>query len=158
MAMADYERIAEQLSEQFDATFRPASPLDLAKLEDLGLPESVIDFYRDFEPCQAIEGQVRLWPIERIVEENDTLLPGCYTSRLGFVVFASTLSGDAYCFNTTREAPKDQPPIVLISQDVVGEETKEGHLFRVAKPIARNLEEFLEMFLQGEIDEECIYG
>ena len=156
--MPDYERIAEQLSEQFDATFRPAADSDIAKLEELGVPESVVDFYRDFEPCKVIEGQVRLWPIERIVEENETLLPGCYTSRLGFVVFASTLSGDAYCFDITREAPRDYPPIVLISQDVVGEETKQGHLYRLAKPIARNLEEFLELFLQGEIDEECIYG
>jgi hypothetical protein len=155
--MPDYERIAEQLSEQMDATFRPAADLDIARLEALGLPESVLDFYRDFEPSEAVEGQVRLWPIERILEENETLLPGCYVSRLGFVVFASTFTEDAYCFNITQDAPAD-PPIVLISQDAIGEETTSRHLFRLAKPVARNLEHFLEQFLRSEIDEDCIYG
>jgi hypothetical protein len=42
--MATYEQIVEEISQKTGATFRASSPFELAKLEALGLPESVLNF------------------------------------------------------------------------------------------------------------------
>ena len=154
--MQNFEPIVNKISDQLGAIFRPASPFELAKLESLGLPEPVLAFYRDFEPFGADAGQIRLWPIEHILEENEAAIPGCYSSQQGYVVFASTFCGDAYCFDIRPGADAD-PPIVLISHEIVNESTTTSELNRIAKPVARNLSDFLQRFLRGDVDEDCIY-
>jgi hypothetical protein len=155
--MPDYDSVVAQISDQTGIAFRPASPFDLAKLESLGLPESILSFYREFEPSEVVEQQVRLWPIEHILEENDALIPGCYSSRYGYIVFATTFCGDAYCFDTTHD-PTAEPRIVLFSHEVVNERTTAAELARLAKPIAENLKQFLAQFSRNEVDQECIYS
>lgn len=155
--MPNYESLIETLSEQSGVAFRPASPFELSKLESLGLPESVIDFYALYEPAECVEGQVRLWPIEHILEENEALAPGCYASRHGYIVFATTFCGDAYCFDI-RRGTDFEPGIVLISHEVVGRDTTAAKLAQLAKPVARSLQHFLELFVHGEIDEQCTYS
>lgn len=154
--MPSYEALIEQIAEKTGVAFRAASPFDLAKLEAFHLPEAVLDFYRDFEPSECVEGQVRLWPIEHILEENEALVPGCYAARHGYIVFATTFCGDVYCFEITQRG-QVEPRIVLISHEVVTEGTTAAQLKRLAKPVARNLSEFLQQFVRGEIDEECLY-
>ena len=154
--MPNYESLILQISDQTGVAFRAASPRDLSKLEALGLPQPVLDFYGSYEPSECAEGQVRLWPIQHIVEENTSLTPGCYSSRHGFVVFATTFCGDAYCFDS-RRGEQCEPIIVLISHEVVGEETTAAEFIQLAKPVAPSLHEFLEQFVRGQIDEECVY-
>jgi len=153
--MPDYQTLVDKISEQTGGYFRASSPFELAKLEAFGLPESVLDFYRDFEPSECVEGQIRLWPIEHILEENEALIPGCYSVKHGYVVFATTHCGDTYCFDVTRRG-LNEPRIVLLSHEVVTKHTTAAEFARLAKPVARNLYEFLQKFLRGEIDEECI--
>jgi hypothetical protein len=43
--MRIYGPLIEQIEEQTGAAFRAASPFELSKLEALGLPQSVPDFY-----------------------------------------------------------------------------------------------------------------
>ena len=154
-SMPNYEPLVDQIAEQTGVYFRASSPFELAKLEAFGLPESVLDFYREFEPSECAEGQIRLWPIEHILEENEALVPGCYSVRHGYVVFATTLSGDTYCFDVTRQGPFE-PRIVLLSHEVVTKHTTAAQFARLAKPVARNLYEFLQKFVRREIDEDCI--
>jgi hypothetical protein len=154
--MPNYEPLIESISEQSGVTFRPASPFELSKLEALGLPESVIDFYSSYEPAECVEGQVRFWPIEYILEENEALVPGSYSSPHGYVVFATTYCGDAYCFDVSRGIASE-PKIVLISHEIVDTDATATQLARLAKPVAPNLYKFLELFVRGEIDEQCIY-
>jgi hypothetical protein len=153
--MSGYVEIVEAISEKTGGNFRAASPYDLTKLKALGLPESVLNFYENFEPAKSIEEKVRLWPIEHILEENEALAPGCYTSQHGYIVFASTVYGDAYCFDLTKN--QSDPAIVLVSHEVIHVGSTKQDLVNLAKPIAKNLKEFLTQFLKGEVDEECIY-
>lgn len=154
--MPNYEPLISQISEQTGVAFRPCSPLDLSKLESLGLPQTILDFYASYEPSRCAELQVRLWSIQDLVEENTSLIPGCYSSKHRFVVFASTLCGDAYCFDVRRGKQVD-PSIVLISHEVVSEDTTAAEFAKLAKPVAQSLHEFLGQFIRGEVDEECIY-
>jgi hypothetical protein len=152
--MPNYEPLIERITEQTGVTFRPASPFELSKLEALGLPQSVIDFYGAFEPTERAGEEFRLWPIEHILEENEALVPGCYTSKHGYIVFATTLYGDTYCFDLTAMG-RTEPPIVLISHEVVSEDTPAAELARLAKPVAKNLYQFLQQFVAGEVDDSC---
>ena len=153
--MPAYEPLIEQIVELTGVAFRAASPFELAKLEALGLPESVINFYSSFEPAERAGDEFRLWPIEHILEENEALSPGCYVSKHGYIVFATTLYGDTYCFDLTRRG-KLEPPIVLISHELVSEDTSVAELARLAEPVAKNLYEFLQQFVRGEIDDKSI--
>ncbi len=153
--MPNYEPLIDQIAEQTGVAFRAASPFELSKLETLGLPQSVIDFYGSFEPSERAGEEFRLWPIEHILEENEALTPGCYVSKHGYIVFSTTLYGDTYCFDLTRRS-QVEPPIVLISHEVVSEDTSASELALFAKPIAKNLYEFLQQFIRGEIDDKCI--
>ena len=147
--MPNYEPLIEQIAEQTGVAFRAASPFELSKLEAFGLPQSVIDFYGAFEPAECAGEEIRLWPIEHILEENEALVPGCYVSKHGYIVFSTTLYGDTYCFDLTRGG-QIEPPIVLISHEVVSEDTPPAELARLAKPVAKNLYEFLHQFARGE--------
>ena len=105
--MRYYEPWIEQIAELTGVAFRAASPFELANLEALGLPQSVIDFYSSFEPSERAGDEFRLWPIEHILEENEALSPGCYVSKHGYIGFATTLHGDTYCFDLTRAGKVD---------------------------------------------------
>ena len=153
--MQIYARVIEQIAEKTGVRFRGASAFELSKLEVLGLPQGIIDFYGSFEPAERVGERFRLWPIEHILEENEALFPGCHVSKLGYIVFATTVYGDTYCFDLTRRR-QDDPQIVLISHEVVTEHTTAIDLERLAKPVARNLYEFLQQFIRGEIDDQCI--
>ena len=154
--MPDYAPLIEQIAEQTAVEFRTASPADLAKLEAIGLPDSIIAFYREFEPSECAQGQVRLWPVEQVLEENEAYVPGAYASKHGYIVFATTLCGDTYCFDITHQE-QAEPRIVLLSHEVIHEDTTAAEISRLAKPVAQTLHEFLEQFIRGEVDEECIY-
>jgi SMI1 / KNR4 family (SUKH-1) len=154
--MPDYEPLIAQIFHKSGIEFRAASPLDISKLQALGLPQVILDFYRSYEPSRCIECQVRLWPIKDILEENESLVPGCYASKHGYFVFATTVCGDTYCFDLSR-GTQAESRIVLLSHEVVSEETTSEEFARLAKPVAQSFHEFLEQFVRGEVDEECVY-
>ena len=154
--MPDYAPLIEQIAEQTGVEFRTSSPMDLTKLEALGVPESILAFYREHEPSECAQGQVRLWPIEQVLEENEAYVPGAYASKHGYIVFATTLCGDTYCFDLTQRGQAD-PRIVLLSHEVITEDTSAAEYVRLAKPVAQSLYEFLQQFVRGEVDEECVY-
>lgn len=155
--MSAYAEILNKMAGATGAVFRPAAEADLNLLGRLGLPPSVIEFYAEHEPEDSVHGQARLWTIERMIEENRDLVPGCHVVKFGYVVFASTIYGDAYCFDTHHLDARGMPRIVLISHEVVGEETTAEEAARLAKSIAVDLREFLEHFAAGDLDEESLY-
>jgi hypothetical protein len=146
-----------ELTDAIGTKFRAASRRSLASLRSLRVPKPVVDFYASYEPSECAEGQVRLWPIADILRENQELVPGAYVSALGYVVFATTYCGDAYCFDISAVDSRGDPPIVLISHEVVSEDTTADDVSQLAKPVAKNLCDFLQKFTRGELDEDCIY-
>jgi len=45
---------------------------------------------------------------------------------------------------------------LLISHEVIREDTAAVELARLAKPVAKNLYDFLQQFVRGELDSTCI--
>jgi len=155
--MPDYQNLVDLITTQTGTEFRAASKVELDVLRALQLPEGVLDFFARHEPSGCAEGQVRLWPIVDILKENRDFVPGAYVAPLGYVVFSTTYCGDTYCFDFNVVDKDNEPRIVLISHEVVDENITAEEAKRLAKPVARNLYEFLEKYIRKELDEECIY-
>jgi hypothetical protein len=153
----DYKRLLKLISTKTGMNFRPGAQSDLAELRTLRLPNPILDFYAKYEPSQCVEGQVRLWPITDILRENRDLIPGAYIAPLGYVVFATTFGGDAYCFDINSISLQGEPRIILISHEMVRKDITLERAQQLAKPVAGNLAEFLEKFARNALDEECIY-
>jgi hypothetical protein len=58
---------------------------------------------------------------------------------------------------STKLTSKGEPSIVLISHEVVDEDSTAEDVARLAKAVAKNLGQFLEKFARGELDKTCIY-
>jgi hypothetical protein len=145
------QKLADAIAKRADTPLRPASEDALAQLATLGLPTSVVDFYRVFEPSRYAEiADVRLWPIPEIVAENRDYVPGADLFPHGLVVFASTIFGDAYCFDVAEAGP----PVVLMSHEVIFEDMALPRIKALRKQVAPNLETFLEKFLVGSLEKQ----
>lgn len=156
--MPDYSKLIADIEAHTGGRFRRAETEALDQLRSFNLPASVVSFFRDFEPTECIEGQVRLWPISEMLRENRDYVPGADVSPHGYIVFATTICGDTYCFDLNVIDENGEPRIVLISHDEDFEGMSSDQITGLAKPIAPNLAAFLEMYLFDKIDEDCIYS
>ena len=152
--------LLDQIRKKSNVDCRPAAPAGLDQLRSLGAPEDVLTFYRDSEPAGIAEiGEVRLCPISEILAENRDYVPGCYAQPCGYVVFATTLYGDAFC-SDVQAASGTIAPVVLIAHDLEPEndQIKREDLARFAKPIAASFEGFLKAFVSETLDIEPLYS
>jgi hypothetical protein len=151
--------LLDEIKQKTRVEFRSATAEKMEKLRALGLPEDALTFYRDSEPTRTAEiAKVRLRTIEDIVEENRDYVPGAYTQPCGYVVFATTIYGDAYCVDV-RASSGATAPIVLIAHDLEPEndEMKREELAKLAKPIAVGFGEFLQKFVAETLDTKPLY-
>ncbi len=143
--------LARAVATKADVALRPASAEDLARLRALGVPPSVVSFYERFEPAACAEiSDVRLWPIAEVVEENTDYVPGCDLHPRGFVVFATTVFGDAYCLDLNEPGP----PVTLMSHEVLFSELGPDELGAVRKVVASSFDDFIRHFASGGLDLE----
>ena len=137
---------------------RPASDDGIRQLQTLGIPEDAIAFYREAEPAECAEiEKIRLLPITDVVEENTNYVPGAYIHPHGYVVFATTLYGDTYCFDLNSATSPAMAPIVLLSHEMIGDDTTKEEVRKLAKKIAPDFPSFLEAFVRGKLDMEPNY-
>ena len=108
--------------------------------------------------CAEIE-KARLWPISELVVENTDAVPGYYAHPCGYVVFATTIYGDAFCFDTNSLGFPASASVVLIAHDLEPEndQMKRQDLEKLAKPVAVNFEDFLQKFVAGTLDLKPLY-
>jgi len=142
--MEDYGIFLKALTAATGIEFQPASEYDLHRLTSLGIPAKVLEFYASHAPARSLEHRIRLWSVDDVIEENTELMPGCYASQFGYFVFASTLSGDAFCFDTSVCDSDGNARIVLICHENVSEDTSADEITRLARPIAQDISAFLE--------------
>jgi hypothetical protein len=145
------QEVADAVAKRAEVLLRPASADALAHLAALQLPTGVGEFYRRFEPSTYAEiADVRLWPISDILAENRDYVPGADLFPHGLVVFASTISGDAYCFDLSEPGP----PIVLMSHELVFADMTPSQIKALRKRVAPDLDTFLQMFADGSLETE----
>jgi hypothetical protein len=151
--------LLDEIKQKAKVEFRPATETNIDALGSLGVPNDALVFYRGSEPAGTAEiGKVRLCPISDILEENRDYVPGAYCYPCGYLVFAITLYGDAFCFDT-GDASGTTAPVVLIAHDLAPEndKMKREDLAKLAKPIAASFEEFLKAFVSETLDIKPLY-
>ncbi len=74
---------------------------ELNDLKQYKVPESIINFYRSFEPKELdyLGDGIRLLDLKGILEENSSLSPGAYLIKHGLLVFATTIGGSVVCMD-----------------------------------------------------------
>lgn len=150
--------LLDEIKQKAKVEFRPATETNIEALRALGVPSDALAFYRDSEPARTTEiGNVRLRPIAEILEENRDYAPGAYSHPCGYVVFATTRYGDAFCFDT--RVPGTTAAVVLIAHDLEpdNDEMKREDLAKLAKPIAASFDEFLKAFVSETLDTRPLY-
>jgi hypothetical protein len=151
--MAQWAEIRSRITDRTGVRLQPASEAEITRLQSLNVPEDAVSFFREAEPAEhaEIEG-VRLLPISTVIDENTRYVPGAYIRPHGYIVFATTLYGDTYCFDLNNAVSRETAPIVLISHEMVAEDTSKDELRSLAKPIAADLETFLAAYVAGTLD------
>jgi len=151
--MPDWTSLAKQMTEKSGVALRPALQESCSALQRMGIPAEAIAFFSEFEPAQCAEIEdVRLWPLQEVLAENTDYVPGCYIVQYGYVVFATTIFGDAFCFDT-KTAPGREVPIVLIAHDGYDwDAVTEEEIARLKKPIAADFRGFLQNYVDGMLD------
>jgi hypothetical protein len=113
----------DEIRKKSNVSFRSANPEDLKQFCLLGAPEDAISFFKEHGPSEdcAEINKVRLLPIEEILalaENSDFVLAAdIQLQALGYLVFATTVYGDSYCFVTKGAANADSAPVVLLAHD-----------------------------------------
>jgi hypothetical protein len=151
--MKDWTKLANQISAKSDVTLRPASDEDLAKLAALGVPAEAISFFQACEPAECAEIEcVRLWPVREVLAENRDYVPGCYVAQHGYVVFATTVFGDTFCFDLNATKTNNETPVVLIAHDWDWDAITPETINTLKKPTAPQFEQFIEAYVAGGLD------
>lgn len=150
--------LMEKLQNRSAQQMQPASLEDLKCAKEAQFPDELLDFYREYEPVDYVELKQRIWSIQNALEENMDAVPGCALFPHGFVVFASTLCGDAYCIDTNVENSEGKHPIVLFSHEMIEEETSLIEIQSLRVEVAKSLDDFLLKFFDETLIEEPFYG
>jgi hypothetical protein len=135
--------------------WRPAPQENLDKLAAGGLPESVLEFYRYFDPQQFLYG-IQFRSSYALEEFWIGVDPAGTFRKLGFIPFALTLGGDALCFDMTALDKHEMPAIVIFPKEVFFD-VNDGDLppervDQMKKLVGRNLSDFLNLAAKDEAD------
>jgi hypothetical protein len=89
---------------------------------------------------------------EAVLGENKDFVPGCFVQPHGYVVFATTIFGDAFCFDTNTATSKATAPVVLIAHDLNWDEMKREDIVKLARPTVVSFEGFLGAYVSETLD------
>ncbi len=134
----DNADIVAAFAEKFGVLFRPASPTEIAAANTAGVPESLLAFYREFEPNEMGNGLIQFFPLGQVVAELTDFTPSCYLASHGYFAIARTSYGDAYLVRLARGHDYQRVPVYLFS-----------HERNIARVPASQLEEFGELVATG---------
>ena len=75
----------------------------------------------------------------------------------GYIVFAGTRSGDAYCFDTNVKPVQGGHPIVLFGHERIDESTELSYIQACRLEVAVSLDDFPVRFSARQLNEEPRY-
>ena len=139
---------------------RPAKAEDLELAKKAGFPRELIDFYATCEPHPddfCIELEQRVSCIAQALSDNSDAVPGVGLFPHGYIVFATTTSGDAYCLDTNVKTKDGQHPIVLFGHEAIDEYTELPYIQASRVEVASSLDDFLLKFSAGKLSEKVHY-
>lgn len=87
----------------------------LETLKNYKVPESVIEFYSNYEPkwLPILNGDIRLSDLEGIKDLNSSGPPGVYLIKFGIIAFATTIGGHSICMDL-NQLNNGEPRIIIV--------------------------------------------
>lgn len=135
---------------------------EIVALANNKLPKLFWDFYSNKMPAEDVEFEdFVFYGLERMIEENTDYVPGCIVLPYGLFTFASTLDGDAICFDLNQENfPVYQCSHSLIDEDEISYYTDKMHeletnydnILKVSPRLANSFDEFVEQLQNEEME------
>lgn len=147
----DIANLVASFSEKFGVLFRPASPTEVAAAESAGVPESLLEFYRDHEPTESGRADIRFFPLERVTAEMTDFIPGCYLSRHGYVAIAGTSHGDVYFVRPARARDCRRMPVYLFSHETDFSTMSAAQVEEFATVVASGIPDFLSRAVSDQL-------
>lgn len=130
----------------------PAKNQDIAYLTSMGYPLSAISYFQRLEPSEPEDvNGVRMYPIKDIRVENEEANPGCIASPRGYLNIANTLLGDTYCLDINSKGHLGEPPVVLVSHDLVKEDVPHDEMPDSIIKVAESFDDFILLFKTGQL-------
>ena len=120
-------------------------------MKRLRFPPVLLDFYAQFMPDEDVDAPVSMLGCYRIHAENTGGSPGIELSRHRIFVFASTGSGDAYCFDTNNPSEDGWPRVVFSSHCELSRWARLTTALKTIIPFARDLPEFLRRYADDKV-------
>jgi hypothetical protein len=149
------KKITDDIASILKEDFKKPSVEDIKKLESIKLPNYFIEFIKIIEPqSRVFLGDVRLLPIQEIIEENEDYVPGADVYPSGFTVFASSISGDAYCFNMNEINKLGEHDIYFVDHDEDFSEATPDSIKQITEFISSSFEEFILFEIEKSRNEE----
>ena len=147
-------RLATACECDIDDILGPAEETDLDTLAKLGVPDSVVEFYREYAPLDTIDlGDNRLWTIPHMMEENQNYPPGAEVHELGYVVIAGNRKGDVFCLDLGESRGEDPPVVIKLRHGLKTESHDRAQIEGQAHAVADTFDDFLDLFAKEEIPE-----
>lgn len=147
----DLADLVASFAEKFGVLFRPASPTEVAAAESAGVPESLLEFYREFEPNESGQGEVRFFPLERVLAEQTDFVPGCHLSRHGYFAIAGTNHGDVYFVRPAASRDYRRMPVFLFSHEIDFARISAPQVEEFATVVAAGIPDFLALAVAGQL-------
>lgn len=161
MKKTGIQALADALKRTAEAgRIRPAKTADLNLAKKAGFPDELIEFYTTSEPDPSdgcVELEQRIWCIKLALRENNDGVPGVGLFPRGYVVFASTTSGDAYCLDTNVKTRQGHYPVVLFGHETINEDTEPEYIQASRVQVASSLDDFLQKFSARRLSEDVRY-
>jgi hypothetical protein len=153
-----YDELADRLAKacecDIDDILGPAEETDIDSLGVLGVPDSVVEFYREYAPLDTIDiGDNRLWTIPHMMEENQSYSPGADVHELGYVVIAGNRKGDVFCLDLGASGDEDPPAVIKHLHGLQTASHDRTEIEKQAVPIADTFDDFLDLFAKQEVPE-----
>ena len=126
---------------------------DLKLLEELRLPQVVLHFYKNYAPEEEIVGEVIIQSISGIDYNITESWPGEQIVKFGYLQFATSHGGDAYCLDLNSTSRKG-PRVVFISHEENYQDYTHELLKKEMFLVASDFITFLEMFKNNKVPDK----
>jgi len=111
--------------------------------ENAGVPESLLEFYREFEPSESGKGEIRFYPLELVVAQMTDFVPACHLSRHGYFAFAGTNHGDSYFVRPNGKTDLRHMEVYLFSHEIDFNRMSAAQVEEFAITVAGGIADFL---------------
>jgi hypothetical protein len=156
--MQSLDELVRQVSDLTQTEFAPAEKADLDVLKRMGAPETILAFYKRYEPCEVAECGCSISPVQAIEDMIDEGGPATAASKAGLIPFGTEMDGDALCFDPARLDGEGWPAVVRVSHETVYEDSGRDAVIAGTTPYCSSLPALLQKMLEDAESNQALVG